>query len=1269
MIKLIILMMIQSVVAVAQQNEDCLDAFDGDGFEWEEEASCQRARRGRSLQTTKYIAATPSAVTMQMAYDSPNNTGSTDYDIVLTNTGPGVEIIDFEDIGQDLKVIDFTEGYQISPLVNRSIRVAGTPAFTRNFPRDQKAKTSTRRIILDLAGHNISSVIESRNMSAMIEKTIVLDKLSLGILQVPSTSDIAHVIDHLAAVGVIAEADLPLILTGESIAWTELTKAVSKRSFVGYDYSNIKSINESSMLDRLGAGNSWRVDDSSLVTVAVIDSGIDFTHPALEKSIFINHPETDGIVATDDDSNGFVDDIRGWNFVHDNANVMDNIGHGTHCASLIAGVSDGLAAGLAGPPYARVLPLKIFETGHTNNGRLSDALSALDYAIDKGVSISSVTWVLDSYSEVFRLAVDRAEKSGHLLVASAGNSGVSLDETAGSYPCGFAANNVICTAAGGADGDLVMNSNFGPARRPFPLTFDEVVAAIITTADASEGTAYGHVNAEEALQAITGLKTPRRPISVVAGDEEKTVNRIKLRPAQSKTITLRVFYLPTLIGYREYDIRGTIGGGLVKLFIEVRRSGPKDAGVCEPVNEGVADLGALAYGQLGSLTYKIHNTAAGELLIDPVKLVGWSPIITVMEPTAALTLNEGESANITLNFLAHTIGNVKIEVPSVVDGCEPLTIVATVRPSPLNITSVDLDRVSLPAGSNSADVEVSIWNPSNDTSYRAVLRPRGQYYIMEPIRIGDITSPLTSLGGGWAKDIGARGTTLECTAQQRETTYVHLNSTILFDGHEVDHVGILCNGAIRVSPFHSPGGSMSAYSVPSERAGCFTGCQVAYLSTDESFVVEWRNLGVVGSQANLTTQLHLHYDGRVILFYDGRQSLHMGDSVAVGFGYVNSASIINQTSAMALVWSPRVSSSSVVVSPLTTLTVEATLNAPPFGSGNWFLDGSCGDMSGSHHHEQAQKGWSEGIELTVSGSSSTTAPPITMSATESLYVKLLDSYGALSSYGGPTGVDVLALQYGGIVNTAETGLLVTVSMKVGEEVFEKYNVILHDGRATATFEVPAGRAPVSVMAEATREVDIPFGVVNCGGNDVVGVNGLRYLLWNPSDNRLVCALLTNSGWSAIGTDDGLNDDVWTSVLIADGDGKIAVPSRRMPRRSGMVIVGQETNTLGTGNCEGFCVFGGLFAMSQWKYMKEAGEKIIRALPLNTTTTEDPRDKKPTPEFPTRSFVSAGHRYGYTHPFRDYPNVLSFKPTAAMRTDVDVELGSIIDFHVKVVKSS
>ncbi|KAF4755450.1 hypothetical protein FOZ62_014614, partial [Perkinsus olseni] len=1235
------------LLAAASPNPDCRHGdFDVDDVEWEGPGACTEPRR-RSLQTTEYIRAAPDSIQVEIHLnDSYRNATEYEFILLVTNTGPSVEVVDFTDITRDLDIFEHQPtAANMSPLVERPSRVAATEGFT--LGRDGEEDFKSTRAIIDIAGRHPADVLRLlEQLSAPLRRTIFLHKLELGVLEAANDANMSSVIEEVASFGLVVEADLPLTLTGQSVKWIELTESITEQSHHGQENDLRRPAPQWSLVD-LGIDGifkdigPWRVEEGSKVTVAVLDSGVDFEHPSLEGSIAINGAEHEGRAGVDDDKNDFVDDVRGWNFVADNGNVMDNIGHGTHCAGLIAANgNDGLIGTCSS--YARVLPLKIFDVGGDGYGKLSDALRAIDYAASRGVKISSINWVVDGYSEAFRLAVERAKNYDHIFVASAGNSGMNLDGTGGSYPCGFAAPNVLCVGAHGPDRSLIPASNFGRgsvdshgdprtfkvisvvdvsapgayiasstidgrsdvmagtsvaaaqvagvvamlvgARHPVPLHFDDIVVAITTTAVAPSGTAFGHVDASRALEATTGRGTLRKPIYVAAGHPGRAISRIRLRPHQSKAISVIVSSLQTSIGYREYDVRGSIGGGLVDISIKVRATGGSfsgdDMAKCELSNNGTLDFGQVVVGQESGAVFHVRNTGGMEVSVVPDVLADWVPLLTVIEPTTAVALHSGDSVRVNISFVAREAGSLRFPIDSLIGGCDPMRVVAHVVPNPLTVHG-DRATVPVPAGQRSSVVVVNVSNPSNDMTHRASLRPRGRYYLFVAVTAESISFPLTSLGGGWMEDVDLNGTEIDCSTQQQQPTVVQLGRGVVYDGEEVDRVGILCNGLVMIPPFSRPSHDntsarfIAAYWVPSDGALCEDerGCRVSYLVTVEGLVVEWRDLYSIETAANVTVQLQLRYDGRLALLYPAQRP-YLPEAAVVGLGHTNFAPWINNTGPMALLWTPRVFSTAVEVPPGEVVTVDATLNWPPFGANGWAYDGSCGRGLDCVNQSSPEFVWSDHINIISSGASAAYYHQVSAYGTELLYVDVLDDHGALSSDGGHTLIEVLALDGRGYVNSAEDGLLVTVSMLVGVEPFDTVSALLKAGRASVSFEVPAGKAPVSVTAKTTREVEIPFGVVNCGGNFVAGDNGLRYLLWNPSDGRLVCAVLNGSAWSAVGMAGSLNGGMWMSVMMANHRG-------------------QESDGLGSGHCEGFCVFGGPLDLNVWRYLREAVEKVIR----------------------------------------------------------------------------
>ncbi len=156
------------------------------------------------------------------------------------------------------------------------------------------------------------------------------------------------------------------------------------------------------------------------VVIAVIDSGIDPNHPALAGQLWSNAGEVpgDGI---DNEGNGLIDDVNGFDFVSRSGQLSDPLGHGTLVASLIAGRATSAWSGLA--PEARLMPLRVLdETGH---GSAIDIAAAIRYAVEQGANIIAVPASVGSESPTLRAAVDWAGERGVLIVAAAGNEAAS----------------------------------------------------------------------------------------------------------------------------------------------------------------------------------------------------------------------------------------------------------------------------------------------------------------------------------------------------------------------------------------------------------------------------------------------------------------------------------------------------------------------------------------------------------------------------------------------------------------------------------------------------------------------------------------------------------------------------------------------------------------------------------------------------------------------------------------------------------------------------
>lgn len=207
----------------------------------------------------------------------------------------------------------------------------------------------------------------------------------------------------------------------------------------------------------IGAGPAWDQTTGGNVTVAVIDSGVDGSHPDLAQNMWTNPREIPGN-AVDDDGNGFIDDTSGWNFVANTPNAGDDNGHGTHVAGII-GAKGGNGIGVAGVAWnVKIMPIKVLDAGAI--GSASTLALGIRYAIANGAQIINLSVSGPGYSRAFEEAVQLASDSGVLVVGAAGNDGRSVD-AAPVYPAGFQAPLMLAVAATAPGGGLSPVSNFG----------------------------------------------------------------------------------------------------------------------------------------------------------------------------------------------------------------------------------------------------------------------------------------------------------------------------------------------------------------------------------------------------------------------------------------------------------------------------------------------------------------------------------------------------------------------------------------------------------------------------------------------------------------------------------------------------------------------------------------------------------------------------------------------------------------------------------------
>ncbi|MCF6255182.1 MAG: S8 family serine peptidase [Gammaproteobacteria bacterium] len=189
------------------------------------------------------------------------------------------------------------------------------------------------------------------------------------------------------------------------------------------------------------------------VIIGVIDTGVDYTHEDLKDNMWTNPGEIpdNGI---DDDGNGYVDDVHGYDFVNDDGDPMDDHGHGTHVAGTIAGVGDN-NIGVVGVNWnAKIAGIKFLSA--SGGGSTAGAINSIIYANNNGIRITNNSWGGGLFSQALLDAIN----AGGLFVAAAGNDRSNTDNVS-FYPAAYISDNIISVAATDHNDALASFSNYG----------------------------------------------------------------------------------------------------------------------------------------------------------------------------------------------------------------------------------------------------------------------------------------------------------------------------------------------------------------------------------------------------------------------------------------------------------------------------------------------------------------------------------------------------------------------------------------------------------------------------------------------------------------------------------------------------------------------------------------------------------------------------------------------------------------------------------------
>jgi thermitase len=212
--------------------------------------------------------------------------------------------------------------------------------------------------------------------------------------------------------------------------------------------------------------------DGKEIIVAVLDTGIESTHPNLKNHMWTNSGEIAGN-GIDDDKNGFIDDVHGYDFYNNQSSAEDDNGHGTHCAGLIGAYPTDARDVFGVMPKVKLMSLKIFN--QYGQGKLSTAIKAVLYAVRNGAVILNNSYGSPNPNKSLRLAFKAAEKLGVIAVSAAGNH-KNNNDTRGEFPANFDLPNIISVGSTDAKDTHSSFSNFGALSVDLSAPGDQILS-------------------------------------------------------------------------------------------------------------------------------------------------------------------------------------------------------------------------------------------------------------------------------------------------------------------------------------------------------------------------------------------------------------------------------------------------------------------------------------------------------------------------------------------------------------------------------------------------------------------------------------------------------------------------------------------------------------------------------------------------------------------------------------------------------------------------
>lgn len=295
----------------------------------------------------------------------------------------------------------------------------------------------------------------------------------------------------------------------------------------------------------IGAVAAWDLAvDSRPVRVGIVDTGIDYLHEDLRENLWVNPGEIAGN-GLDDDGNGYVDDVHGYDFAEDDGDPYDEHGHGTHVAGTIAAVGDN-GTGVAGVNWgASLVALRALNAA--GEGTTEAIVQAIEYGVAMGLEVLNNSYGSSQYSAALADAVTAAQHAGVVFVAAAGNSRMNI-EYLPFYPASLLHPNIVSVAASDRRDELASTlawgSNYGPVSVDLLAPGDEILSTL-------PGDAYGVTSgtsmAAPHVSGAVALLLSRRPYLSAVEAKQVLLESVTVLPQLEGTcVTGGRLWLPPL---------------------------------------------------------------------------------------------------------------------------------------------------------------------------------------------------------------------------------------------------------------------------------------------------------------------------------------------------------------------------------------------------------------------------------------------------------------------------------------------------------------------------------------------------------------------------------------------------------------------------------------------------------------------------------------------------------------------------------------------------